>query len=349
VKLHIQRQIAVATALAAGLLSGCGGDAEPPQKLRAPAAESALGAETALDPDSPRAATVDSETTENTEPHIHDLQFEPQELTTGSDVRVLVDVNDPDGDTVWLRYAWLVDRKPLEGSTSRVSLRGFEKGSRVEVEVTARDGKGGFHTSRLATEVSNAAPVLGRVNVHASESLTSGEPVLLQPEATDADGDAVSFRYEWRVNGVLQAADGDRFDTAQLDRGDALQATVYASDGSHESEGRELPPLSVGNAAPRILSQPGEDFGSGDSFYQVRAEDPDGNGALRFSLEGAPEGMRIDPESGAVRWRPSPDQVGKHTLAVIVTDTQGGSSRQAIEVNVGDPSASAAPPAARNR
>ena len=267
---------------------------------------------------------------------------------TGENLRVQLEAEDPEGDRFWVEYAWRIDGEAVEGSTPRRLLRGVPKGTPVEVDVTVRDRHSAV-TETLSTEVANAAPVMGRVQVHGGETLTAGQPVLLRPEATDADGDELEFRYVWKVNGVNQNEDSDRFDTRQLARGDRLQATVIASDGEAQSEPFEIPALAVGNAAPRILSQPGElaegEPANGDIFYQVRAEDPDSDAPLSYALEGAPEGMQIDPENGAIRWKPSKAQSGTHSLVVVVSDVQGAATRQAIEVTVGGggPSAPAAP------
>lgn len=337
--------------LLALLLASCGSDADAPKRRIAGEADAHANADASAadDAESGQAAGKASrDPATNAPPTIRSLAFEPERPITGGDVRVVVEVDDPDGDRVWLDYAWQVGGEPVEGSTPRLSLRGVPKRTRIEVDVTARDGRDGRSSETLRADVANAVPVVGRVHVHGAESPTVGEPVLLQPEATDADGDPLSFRYQWSVNGVRQAEDGERFDTGNLNRGDVLEVSVRAHDGAAESETFALPPITLGNAPPRILSQPGEDFGSGDSFYQVRAEDPDGPGPLHYALENAPEGMRIDPETGAIRWTPRPDQAGVHALAVLVSDVQGGTSRQPIEVTVGGGSpAEAAPPASR--
>ena len=57
--------------------------------------------------------------------------------------------------------------------------------------------------------------------------------------------------------------------------------------------------------------------------------------------------VRIDAPTGAITWVPSPDQVGVHTVAVVVDDLQGGRTRRTFNLRVGAPGD--APPAAPAR
>ncbi|MGV3484941.1 MAG: cadherin repeat domain-containing protein [Planctomycetaceae bacterium] len=78
----------------------------------------------------------------------------------------------------------------------------------------------------------------------------------------------------------------------------------------------------------------------------ISAEDAE-QGSLSYEILGeAPEGLELDPETGAVRWEPK--QTGEYTLTVKVTDN--GYPRQSVEkqfeIAVVDPPPPPAPPAA---
>ena len=80
----------------------------------------------------------------------------------------------------------------------------------------------------------------------------------------------------------------------------------------------------TGNHAPRIVSTPVTDVGTGKLYhYAAAATDPDGD-ALTFDLPLRPEGMTIDPSSGAIDWRARVDQVGEHHVVLRVRDGRGG-------------------------
>src|SRR5690606_13176531 len=69
----------------------------------------------------------------------------------------------------------------------------------------------------------------------------------------------------------------------------------------------------------------------------LQAEDPE-NDRLRYSLVGEPpEGLELDPRSGAIRWRP--EAQGAHQLVVRVSDDGYPiqSTEQRFEIAVVDP------------
>src|SRR5690606_29951731 len=95
--------------------------------------------------------------------------------------------------------------------------------------------------------------------------------------------------------------------------------------------------LATNNSAPTIVSNPGLEAWALRSYsYQVRASDAN-NDELCFSIVSAPEGMNIDVGSGFMWWQPSRDQIGVHSVEVLVTDQRGASVRQNFSVAVGDP------------
>jgi hypothetical protein len=72
--------------------------------------------------------------------------------------------------------------------------------------------------------------------------------------------------------------------------------------------------------------------------YDTNAIDPDDD-VLEYSFPGAaPDGMSIDRLSGLILWSPTADQVGNHTVKVLVEDGRGGVAEQEFIVCVhGDP------------
>ncbi|MEM2869443.1 MAG: putative Ig domain-containing protein [Thermoplasmata archaeon] len=79
-------------------------------------------------------------------------------------------------------------------------------------------------------------------------------------------------------------------------------------------------PLASANLPPSISSVPhSEAFATFEYIYQVHASDPDGD-FLSYSLADFPEGMVIDFLTGTVRWRPSLNQTGEHTVRLLVSD-----------------------------
>lgn len=75
------------------------------------------------------------------------------------------------------------------------------------------------------------------------------------------------------------------------------------------------------NDPPSITSEPVETTRVWAKYtYDVEARDPDPGDSLLYSLEGGPEGMTIDEETGLIEWMPTSAQAGKYDLTVKVLD-----------------------------
>ncbi len=280
---------------------------------------------------------------------IDDVRFEPERPTTGEIVRAIVEVENRDTDSLWYRYAWTLDGDPVDiDNTPRISLKGVSKGTRLELEVTARDGKAESLPAKASIWIRNAHPRIERVAIEPSDGIVVGTAITARPEARDADGDELTFRYEWTVDSRRVHERGPVLSTDRLRRDAVVRVSVMADDGDDKSEWVESADVPIGNSPPRITSRPGAPSNDGVFRYQVVVEDPDGDSDLRFELEKAPEGMSIDPASGSIAWQPGSEQSGTYAVSVIVDDRRGGRSQQTIEVVVNQ-SEDSPPPARRRR
>ena len=55
---------------------------------------------------------------------------------------------------------------------------------------------------------------------------------------------------------------------------------------------------------------------------------------LTYGLEASPAGASMDPATGTFTWRPTEDQNGIHTITVTVSDGNGGTNSQEVQVTV---------------
>jgi RHS repeat-associated protein len=94
-------------------------------------------------------------------------------------------------------------------------------------------------------------------------------------------------------------------------------------------------PIPLPPRPPVITSTPPNTVHVGQKYrYNVSLSDPDGL-KLRFDLPVSPAGMVVDPETGAVVWTPTADQVGPQTAILRVRDGQGDVLMQDLKINVG--------------
>lgn len=271
----------------------------------------------------------------NRPPQIEDVTLVPEAPRPGSSVQARVQSRDPDGDAVELRYLWTLDGRRVAERGARLSLpETMRKGTPVEVEVVAHDGNASSEPVTAAARIGNRPPGLVAVALEPTTGVRVDEEVIAIAQARDADGDALEFSYDWRVNGEAVEGDTERLSTAGLARGDRIEVRVRVSDGEDDSAPRDSDPLVIGNSAPRILSTPGGVSADGQFRYTVEAKDPDGDRLLRYRLLSGPEGARVDPVGGEVLWTASRDHVGTHRFEVEVADGHGGTSQQRFEVAV---------------
>src|SRR5512135_2145006 len=108
---------------------------------------------------------------------------------------------------------------------------------------------------------------------------TDPRGVLARP-ATDPDGDALSYRWAWLLDGADTGVQGDRFPASLLRRGALLTVRAVASDGeltgpaaAVQARVADTPP-----DAPRVSLEPAE---PGRADVEARldapAMDPDGD------------------------------------------------------------------------
>jgi hypothetical protein len=324
--------------VALAALGGCGGQEPTPtgRSMDAPAQQSTRQS--------------------NQPPQITRVTIEPREAKPGMSLVARAEGTDPDGDALHFEYLWSVDGRRVEGRGASLLVPEEPKDTKIEVEVTASDGRARSAPMRAEARVGNRPPVLVSIRLDPPDNVKIGKDVIAVPEARDPDGDPIRFRYEWRVNGKLVPGDRERLATNGLKRGDRIEARVVASDGDEQSPPSDSAPVAVANTPPQITSTPGRAASPDGVFrYTVEARDPDGDSNLRYRLASGPDGAHIDPVLGELVWQPTRDQVGTHPIEVVVDDGHGGETHQKFEVNVrevlakqqdgGGDDAAAAPPA----
>jgi hypothetical protein len=280
----------------------------------------------------PSAAQVDRD---NAPPEILDVSLEPASPAPGASVRARVEVDDPDGDPVKMTYDWTLDGEPVGSGLAKLVLTSGSRDQRLEVTVVASDGRADSDPARAWAHLGNRPPRVERLLVGPGLEITAGDEVAVEAVADDEDGDALTLRHVWKVNGVRWPHEGAVFATGSLAKGDEIVVEVRAHDGTDLSEPLATSPIRVVNRPPRVVSQPGASAPAGGFHYVVKAEDPDGDAPLEFALEQAPRGMRIDSRSGEIRWQPDAGQAGEHRVEVLVDDGNGGRVLHVFDVRVG--------------
>lgn len=148
---------------------------------------------------------------------------------------------DVDGDVAGYQYSWKRDGVVLAGQSGpTLSSANFAKGELITVEVRPGDGTtAGAAVVSNAVRVANSSPQLASVTVAPSGGgLAIRGKSLLATSAgvADADGDVVTVRHAWRVDGVtVQGVTGNIMPgTIQCGR---LDDACQLRDGQPETDG----------------------------------------------------------------------------------------------------------------
>ena len=98
----------------------------------------------------------------NSPPVITSTNVLPERPNRESELSVMIQSNDPDGDPITYRYQWIMNDEDIVGET-KSTLRGgiFKKGDLIQVKVTPSDGKEeGKPFLSAFVKILNAPPVV---------------------------------------------------------------------------------------------------------------------------------------------------------------------------------------------
>jgi hypothetical protein len=153
---------------------------------------------------------------------------------------------DADGDADASTTAWTVNGSPA-GTGSTLST-GFTSGDTVQCTVTPDDGTDTGTPVSDSVTIQNTAPVLTSVSV-SPNTPTVSDTLSCSATATDADGDTVSFTYDWTIGGTTVGTASTL--SSGFTRGDTVVCTVTPTDGTDSGSSGSDSEL-IENAAPSL-------------------------------------------------------------------------------------------------
>jgi hypothetical protein len=183
----------------------------------------------------------------NTAPEVVTVELSPDSPASNAAVSALVSTTDVDGDSVSLTYEWTVDGETVTTVTAD-TLDGrlyFTRGQEIVVTVTPDDGTDiGEPMASDPVIASNAPPEPPTVYVDPVSPEVGIDDVtcIIDTEATDPDGDLISYVFSWIADGdpYFDAGTttwpGDTVDADHLGYDEAWDCIVHAYDGTDYSD-----------------------------------------------------------------------------------------------------------------
>jgi hypothetical protein len=289
--------------------------------------DAAEGVQTPVDPAQEEA---------NRPPYVEAIAITPAEPTVEDALTAGLQVLDPDRDELSIDLIWYRNGTIHDDSGRQAIDPGeFVRGDSVWVEALISDGSEEVEARSDTVAIENAPARVEGIRFDPPQP-TAGDVVEVKFQGGDADGDAVVWSYRWLVDGEeLPGATSSRLAAGQLARGARVAVEISGNDGNEQGEWIASEEIAIANAAPKITTQPVYGLASpGRYVYEIKAQDADGDEALRYELAEGPAGMDVDASSGVLTWLVPPDAKGSFPIEIAVSDALGARAVQRWSLDV---------------
>ena len=208
----------------------------------------------------PTASSTASATVANTPPVVNSVTIDQGSPNTNDVLSATITSSDADGDSRTYSYQWLKNGNPISGETNATLDLGVagngSSGDQLSLQVGASDGT---DDSALVTSsgvtVGNAAPVVDSATIDQASPRTN-DVLSVTVDASDGDGDTLTYDYQWTKNGNDLSGETD----ATLDLGvagngskdDDIAVRVTASDGTDASSAVTASAVTIENSLPVV-------------------------------------------------------------------------------------------------
>jgi hypothetical protein len=265
----------------------------------------------------------------NSPPVITSVNILPESPNRESELSVIIQSNDPDGDPVTYRYQWIKNYEVIAGEDKNTLKPGnLKKGDIIQIRVIPSDGKveGKPFVSALV-KILNAPPVVQEVWIE-PKAPTVKDSLKAFEKSVDADGDSIYFTYQWEKNGVVLLDERKEIlEQGRFKKGDTITVAIVPDDREVMGVPKKSAPITILNSAPAIDSSPPFSMDGTKYVYQIKASDPD-NDPITFSLKSGPKGMKVDQKTGLIQWEIQKEDKGTHSIEIEVRDNEGATSYQ---------------------
>ena len=177
---------------------------------------------------------------QNSAPEMQAVSLSPNPASTQDDLICSYSVVDVDGDSVSVSFQWTMAGNTLSSTTD--TLTGpFQQGDTITCQVTPSDGTASGASMDSTISITNTAPIVNTVALSPSLVLTN-DILTATLSATDADGDTLSYSWDWYVDSgsgaqlVLSNSGTSSVDSLDgvfyFEKMDSVYVSATASDGS---------------------------------------------------------------------------------------------------------------------
>ncbi|MCU7905887.1 MAG: tandem-95 repeat protein, partial [Candidatus Thiodiazotropha sp. (ex Epidulcina cf. delphinae)] len=262
-------------------------------------------------------------------------------VVEGGNYQYQIIAGDADGDALSYSLTTAPAGMTIDGTGGLITWTpGSAQLGTHTVSVQVDDGRGGTAGQNFTLTVDpapNTAPIITGAPV---TTATEGVAYSYDVDATDADGDTLSYSLTTAPAGMTIDSAGGLIAwtpaTAQVG-GHPVSVQVDDGNGGTATQGYTVTVAAAPNAAPAITSTPVTSVNENSPYrYKVAATDPDANDQLTYRLTAAPAGVGIDSVTGLIEWSPTAVDIGEYAVTVVVADPAGLTDSQSFTLQVVD-------------
>jgi Tol biopolymer transport system component len=179
----------------------------------------------------------DQVTIQNSAPTAPTVAVTPDSPDTTADLvcSIATQSTDADGDSVAYTYQWYKDNVLQSGlTTNTAAAANTAKGEVWKCVVTPGDGTTSGPAAEDQVTIQNSAPTAPVATVTPETPDGSTDLVCsITTQSTDADGDTITYTYQWYKDGVVQSGlTTDTVGAAETAKGQVWKCVVTPSDGT---------------------------------------------------------------------------------------------------------------------
>lgn len=224
-------------------------------------------------------------------------------------------------------YRWEKNGQPISGENGdRLSRSRYARGDQITALASVNGEEG-----RAVLAIENAAPQVSSVAV-GPDHICRGVDIAATPAAVDADGDQVSYSYQWLLNGEALSGDSPTLKGDRFQSGDRVSLKVTPHDQYEAGAVYSTQSFLIPNAAPHFVSAPPETFRGSTYVYYAKARDADGD-SISYALLSGPSGTKIDSSTGRLEWQVS-GQSQNYPVEIEARDSRGLTALQKYSLSI---------------
>ncbi len=173
---------------------------------------------------------------DNAPPELHLVTIEPDPPGIGDPLTCVGDVSEADGDELSWIYGWFVEDERLDFDEATLEMD-LERNTKVQCEVSVSDGEVLVGpTQSEPVYIGNSPPTTPLSPLVPDPPVACSEGrVEVKIEATDPDGDAITYGVSW-LDGGTEIHDEFVYPAETFEEGGLYSVEVWADDGFFQGE-----------------------------------------------------------------------------------------------------------------